>query len=251
MTSRTASLLAALPLAALHLPAHGGDFGALQSLPGIDSARIAIPDGSIAGHSVVVFELHSARAPREALAEVERHWRAQGADTVLQAQTQDWFVLSRLADAGRAAGAARETTAGFEGFETLQLRASSRGGSEGLLTRWVRAAAGAPADNSLARLVPADAQLVRQLSSGGERERRAATIVAHFARSLDDTERHLERHLLRAGYEPMRANGTPRDLRWNDDRARFYRSANAELLVTLHRQPQGASAVLHHVESPR
>ncbi|MDT3680062.1 MAG: hypothetical protein ROZ64_14645 [Burkholderiaceae bacterium] len=250
MSPRTALLLAALPLAALHLPAHADDFSALQSLPGIDSARIAIPDGSIAGHSVVVFELHSRRAPREALAEIERHWRKQGADTVLQAQTDDWFVLSRLADPARAAAAAGGAP-GFEGFETLQLRASPGGGSEGLLARWVRAAAVAPAGDPLGRLVPADAQLVRQLSSGGERERRAATIVAHFARSLDDTERHLERHLLLVGYEPMRANDKPRDLRWNDDRARFYRSVNAELLVTLHRQPQGASAVLHHVETPR
>ncbi|MCD6680882.1 MAG: hypothetical protein LT102_09555 [Burkholderiaceae bacterium] len=251
MNRRTASLLAALPLAALHAPAHADDPGALRLLPGIDSARIAIPDGSIAGHSVVVFELHSGRAPREALAQIERHWRAQGADTVLQAQTQDWFVLSRLADPVGEASDVRGTTPRVEGFETLQLRASPGGGSEGLLTRWVRAAAVAPADDALARLVPADAQLVRKLSSGGERERRAATIVAHFARSLDDAERHLERHLLRAGFQPMQASGMLGDLRWNDDRARFYRSTNAELLVTLHRQPQGASAVLHHVETPR
>jgi len=250
MNSRTALLLAALPLAAVHLQAHADDLGSLQSLPGIDSARLAIPDASIAGHSVVVFELRSARAPRDALGEIERHWRAQGADTVLQAQAGDWFVLSRLAGSAGAAGGALDRSPGFEGFETLQLRASARGGSEGLFTRWLRAA-GAPGGEPLARLVPADAQLVRQLSSGGEGERRATTLVAHFTRSLDDTERHLERHLLHAGYEPMRANGSPRDLRWNDDRARFYRSANAELLVTLHRQPQGASAVLHHVETPR
>jgi hypothetical protein len=247
MNPRTALLLAALPLAAVHLQVHADELEPLQSLPGIDSARLAIPDASIAGHSVVVFELRSARAPRDALGEIERHWRAQGADTVLQAHTGDWFVLSRLAGA---AGGALDRASGFEGFETLQLRASARGGSEGLFTRWSRAAGGSGGE-PLARLVPADAQLVRQLSSGGDGERRATTLVAHFTRSLDDAEQHLERHLLRAGYEPMRTRGSPRDLRWNDDRARFYRGANAELLVTLHRQPQGASAVLHHVETPR
>lgn len=250
MNPRAALLLAALPLAAVHLPAGADEAAALQSLPGIDRARIAIPEGSIAGHSVLVLELQSRRAPREALAGVERHWRAQGADTVLQAQSGEWFVLSRLADPERAAGDAHGGAQGFHGFETLQLRASSEGGSEGLLTRWTRTTAAAGGD-ALARLVPPDAQLVRPLSSGGESGRRAATLIAHFERSLDDTERHVERHLRLAGYEPMRSNAASRDLRWHDDRARFYRSADAELLVTLHRQPQGASAVLHHVETTR
>ncbi len=250
MNPRAALLLAVLPLAAVHVSARAGEMDVVQSLPGIDRARIAIPDGSIAGHSVIVLELHSRRAPHEAIAEIERHWRAQGADPVLQAQTGEWFVLSRPAATDPAASNVDGPGPGFPGFETLQLRASPGGGSEGLLTRWSRAT-GAAEGEALARLVPPDAQLVRQLSSGGAGERRAATLVAHFARSLDDTERHLERHLQRAGYEPMRASGPSRDLRWHDDRARFYRSATAELLVTLHRQPQGASAVLHHVETPR
>lgn len=96
-----------------------------------------------------------------------------------------------------------------------------------------------------------DARLVRQLSSGGDAERRGTTLVAHFAASLDDTERRLDRHLHAQGFEPMGTAGEARALRWRDDRARFYRGPSAELLVTLHRQPQGASAVLHHVEMPR
>ncbi len=246
MNPRAALLLAALPLVALHAPARAGETLALQSLPGIDHARIAIPDGAIAGHPVVVFEIRSRRPPRDALAEIEHHWRAKAVDTVLQAQTGEWFVLSRLVDASPVA----EVEADFEGFETLQLRASADGGSEGLLTRWTRER-NAAEDDSLARLVPDDAQVVRHLSSAAGGERPAATLVAHFARSLDDAERHLERHLLRAGYEPMRGSERPRDLRWHDDRARFYRGAHAELLVTLHRQSQGASAVLHYVEMPK
>lgn len=218
-----------------------------QALPGIDAMRIAIPDGSLAGHSVVVFEVDSRRAPRDALDEIERHWRAQGVDTVLQAQTGEWFVLSRRAGPAREGNV--DPDAGFAAFETLQLRASRHGGSEGLLTRWTQPKTPARGD-ALARLVPPDAKLVRQLSSGGGSERRAATLVARFARSLDDAERHLDRHLLRAGFEPMRAD-PGRDLRWRDDRARFYRSVTAELLVTLHRQAQETSAVLHHVEMPR
>ncbi len=246
MNMRAALLLAALPLLAPPAPSSAQETGAVHSLPGIDRARLAIPEGSLAGHTVVVFEVDSRRAPNEALAEVERHWRAQGGDTVLQAQTGEWFVLSRRAgpDSGAAGGSA------FDGFETLQLRASSRGGSEGLLTRWSPARAVAGAD-ALARLVPPDAQRVRQLSSGGRRERRGTTVVAHFSRSLDDAESHLDRHLGSLGFEPMQAGGRTTDLHWRDDRARFYRRAGAELLVTLHRQPQGASAVLHHVEVPR
>lgn len=246
MKPRAAWMLAALPLAAVHAQARADEGFLAQSLPGIDHARVAIPDGSLGGHSVVVFEVDSRRAPREALGEVERHWRAQGADAVLQAHTGEWFVLSRRTGSTRETGSASYP----EAFETLQLRASAHGGSEGLLTRWTQASTPAR-DDDLARLVPPDAQLVRQLASGGGRERRAVTLVAHFTRSLDEAERHLERHLLHAGFEPMRTTSEPRDLRWHDDRARFYRSASAELLVTLHRQPQGASAVLHHVEMPR
>ncbi len=247
MISRAAMVLAALPLAS-HASGPAGEADALQLplLPGIDRARVAIPEAAIDGHSVVVFEFHSQRAPRDALAEIERQWRAQGVETVLHAQTGDWFVLSRLAGSRRAPQATTEV----DGFETLQLRASAGGGCEGLITHWTRARNPADGD-SLARLVPDDAQVVRQLSSGAARgERRAATLVAHFAGSLDDAERRLERHLLRAGYEPMRGKERAHELRWRDDRARFYRGAHAELLVTLHRQPQGASAVLHYAEMP-
>lgn len=248
MNPRAAWLLAALPLAALPLAAVSAhdESAAMYPLPGIDRARVVIPDGSLAGHSVIVLEVDSRRPPHEALAEVERHWRASGVDTVLQAQTGEWFVLSRHAGASPAAG---ESSA-FDGFETLQLRASPRGGSDGLLTRWLREHRPAPAD-ALARLVPPQARFVRQLSSGGEGERRAATLVAHFTYSLDEAERRLDDHLRHAGFEPMRAGTTSTDLRWRNDRARFYRSAGAELLVTVHRQPQGSSAVLYHVETPQ
>lgn len=246
MNTRAALLLAALPLVAPQAPSSAQQTGFTHSLPGIDRTRLAIPEGSLAGHDVVVFEVDSRRAPNEALAEVERHWRGQGGDTVLQAQTGEWFVLSRRAgaDSGAQDGSA------FVGFETLQLRASPRGGSEGLLTRWTTAQASSGAD-ALARLVPPDAQRVRQLSSGSRRERRGTTLVAHFGRSLDDAEWHLDRHLASLGFEPMHAGGRATKLHWRDDRARFYRRAGAELLVTLHRQPQGASAVLHHVEVPK
>jgi len=251
MNAQAALLLAAFPLAALHGQVRADDAVSLQSLPGIDRVRLAIPDGSIAGQSVTVYELRSRRAPRDALAELEGHWRAQGIDTVLQAQAGEWFVLSRLAGAAGEIVDAAGTMPGIPGFETLQMRASPEGGSEGLLTRWDTARTGTAQHPSLAALVPDDARVVRRFSLDSAHERRAATIVAHFPRSLDDAESHLERHLLRAGFEPMRANGQARDLRWSDDRARFYRSARAELLVTLHRLPQGASAVLHYMETPR
>lgn len=249
-----ALLLAALPLAAAQpqvtfaaadslLPF---DDPAGYALPGIDHVRVAIPHGSLAGHAVIVLQVESRLAPRAALAEVERHWRAQGADTILQAQAGEWFVLSRRANAGHHPLAPD----GVEGFETLQLRASRHGGSEGLLTQWNRAPEASNAD-ALARLVPSGAHVVRQLSSGGDAQRKATTLVAYFARSLDDAERQLDRHLRAEGFEPMGPKGTPEALRWRDDRARFYRARSAELLVTLHRQPNGASAVLHHVETAR
>src|SRR5690606_33969697 len=97
MNPRAALLLAALPLVALHAPSQALERGFLHALPGLDRVRLAIPDGSLAGHTVVVYEVDARRTPQEALAEVERHWRAQGVDTVLQAQTGEWHVLSRHA----------------------------------------------------------------------------------------------------------------------------------------------------------
>src|SRR5690606_24620901 len=193
-----ASRLAALPLAAAQpqVPFAAADSSlpfddpAGYALPGIDHVRVAIPHGSLAGHAVIVLQVESRLAPRAALAEVERHWRAQGADTILQAQAGEWFVLSRRANAGHHPLAPD----GVEGFETLQLRASRHGGSEGLLTQWNRAPEASNAD-ALARLVPSGAHVVRQLSSGGDAQRKATTLVAYFARSLDDAERQLDRHL--------------------------------------------------------
>ncbi len=243
MKRRAALLLAAWPLAAA--PAQPVAMDA-QSIPGIDRMRVAIPDGSLGAHSVVVLEVASRHAPHEALTEVERHWRAQGADTVLRAHTGHWFVLSRRTGAVTDADANRP-----EGFETLQLRASVHGGSEGLLTRWEPARETSTRADASPRLVPDDARVVRQLASGSPAGRAARTLIASLERSLDDAESHLDRHLRRIGFEPLRAPDRAKDLRWRDDRARFYRSARAELLVTLHRQRHATQAVLYHVELPR
>lgn len=260
---------AALLLALSPAVADAQPLDIVASLPGVDRARLLVPDGELAGHAVSVSAVDSRRAPEVVLAEVEGHWRRQGADPVLRAQSGSWSVLSRRIDsarrdaggaasgaAGRAAqgaadGAAHGMSDGApidDGFETLQLRSSPSGGSEGLFTRWLRAVpVRVDTQVFLERLLPDDARAVRQLSSRDAGVGSAETLIARFAHSLDESEIRIERHLRRAGFVPVRAPQRSPGLSWRDDRARFFRGPAAQLLLTLHRQEHGTSVVLYHV----
>lgn len=224
---------AALLLALSPAVADAQPLDIVASLPGVDRARLLVPDGELAGHAVSVSAVDSRRAPEVVLAEVEGHWRRQGADPVLRAQSGSWSVLSRPID---------------DGFETLQLRSSPGGGSEGLFTRWLRAVpVRLDTQVFLERLLPDDARAVRQLSSRDAGVGSAETLIARFAHSLDESEIRIERHLRRAGFVPVPAPQRSTSLSWRDDRARFFRGPAAQLLLTLHRQEHGTSVVLYHV----
>lgn len=218
-------------------------------LPGVEHARVLVPDGELAGHAVSVSAVDSRRVPEDVLAEVEGHWRRQGADPVLRAQSGAWSVLSRRIDSGSSqAGGGADGTRSDDGFETLQLRASPGGGSEGLFTRWLRSGATrVDMPTPLEHLLPAEARAVRQLSSRDAGIHSAETLIARFAHTLEESEIRIERHLRRAGFVPMPAPQHPSALSWRDDRARFFRGPTSQLLVTLHRQDRGTSVVLYHV----
>jgi hypothetical protein len=138
-----------------------------------------------------------------------------------------------------------------DGFETLQLRSSSAGGSEGWLTQWSGARARPKALAPLAHLLPSDARVARQLSShdGGDVDARTAdTLLGQLPHSIDEAERRIDRQLRRAGFAERHRPAPPHGGRApRDDRARFYRAPGAEVLVTLHAQPQGTGFVLYHV----
>lgn len=245
---RVAGLVLAVPLAAAgaaglapegHAPTARTD----GALPGLDERRIVVPAGALAGHAVEVSEVASRLEPAEALARVERHWREREGAIVLRADSGAWNVLSRRIEGG---------------YETLQLRVSVRGGTEGLFTRWRTRGNGSPdeadRDAGLSRLLPAEAGAVRQLGSrdataGGVRA--ADTLIGSLPHSIDETERRIELHLRGAGFAPMRAPEAARNLKWRNDRARFFQAGGAELLVTLHAQPQGTDVVLYHVRVVR
>ncbi|GMV00902.1 MAG: hypothetical protein AMXMBFR52_05580 [Burkholderiales bacterium] len=248
---RVAGLVLAVPLAAAgaagaaglapnaYLPAARFD----GDLPGLDERRIVVPAGALAGHAVEVSEVASRLEPVEALSRVERHWREREGAVVLRADSDIWKVLSRRIEGG---------------YETLQLRVSVRGGAEGLFTRWRTRGNGSSDDADhhagLSRLLPADAGAVRQLGSrdpmaGGVRA--ADTLIGSLPHSIDETEWRIELHLRGAGFTPMRAPGAARNLKWRNDRARFFQTRGAELLVTLHAQPQGTAVVLYHVRVAR
>lgn len=256
-TPRAAAWMLAVPLAAagaaaLASGAHDAATDADDALPGLDARRVVVPAGELAGHAVQVSEVASRLDPVEALARVERRWRSRDGAVVLRADSGAWRVLSRRTE---------------RGYETLQLRASLRGGAEGLLTRWrerdrraVDAVGGTAADGGgagghaagNARLLPADAKAVRQLSSrdaAADGARTTDTLIGSLPHSIDEAERRIELHLRRSGFVPMRAPGAARELGTRNDRARFFRAPGAELLVTLHAQAQGTGVVLYHVRA--
>ena len=232
----------ALPLSGIGTAAVGAGrlapSGAVASgIPGLDTRQVVVPGGELAGHAVQVSEVVSRLEPAEALAQVEHYWREQAGHAVLRAASGVWSVLSRQLD---------------ECFETLQLRASGRGGSEGLLTTWRGRAASPARQRPLAHLLPDDASMVRQLASrdaGADGVRAADTLLGRLPHAIDEAEVRVDRQLRRAGFAAMRQPDRRRDLAWRDDRARFSHAAGAEVLVTLHAQPHGTAVVLYHVGS--
>lgn len=241
-TPRAAAWMLAVPLAAagaaaLASGAHDAATDADDALPGLDARRVVVPAGELAGHAVQVSEVASRLDPVEALARVERRWRSRDGAVVLRADSGAWRVLSRRTE---------------RGYETLQLRASLRGGAEGLLTRWRERDRRAVDAAGNARLLPADAKAVRQLSSrdaAADGARTTDTLIGSLPHSIDEAERRIELHLRRSGFVPMRAPGAARELGTRNDRARFFRAPGAELLVTLHAQAQGTGVVLYHVRA--
>ncbi|MGE3865185.1 MAG: hypothetical protein AB7F71_25535, partial [Burkholderiaceae bacterium] len=74
-------------------------------------------------------------------------------------------------------------------------------------------------------------------------------VAVRFDAGIDEVERAIDAKMASADFRPMRAGASRVDIVWRDDRARFYRSAEAELLVTLHRQARGTAAVIYRMES--
>lgn len=239
-----AALMLALPLSAIGEAAMGAEAPTSSdpgsaAVPGIDTRRVVLPGGDLAGHAVRVSEVASSLDPAEAIARVEGHWRGHAVHAVLRAEHGDWSVVSRQLD---------------DGFETLQLRAARHGGSEGLLTTWHGRVAASTPERSLARLLPDDARVVRQLRSrdgAADDARVADTLIGRLPHALDEAEMRIDRHLRRAGFSAARQPAGRRELAWRNDRARFYQAAGAEVLVTLHAQPQGTAVVLYHVGASR
>lgn len=233
-----AALMLALPLGIVAVPAGGSPTSAGTAdtlVPEVDVRRVLLPDGELAGRAVQVSEVASVLEPAEALARVERLWRAPADAAVLRAEHDAWSVVSRQL---------------VDGFETLQLRASPRGGSEGMLARWKGPTAPSGDGRSLANLLPVEARVTRQLLSrdaGGGGTRSTDTLIGHLPYGIDESERRIDRHLHRVGFVAMRQPATRKAFASRDDRARFYRATGAELLVTLHAQSHGTGVVVYHV----
>ncbi len=229
-----AALMLALPLLAIGASSRADE---RQALPGVlEGERVVVPAGELAGHGLRVSQVGSRLAPADALASVEREWRRHSGAAVLRADSEGWAVLSRRLD---------------EGFETLQLRARAHGGSEGLFTRWSDRAAPLRARRALGELLPVDARITRQLAShdaAANGARRADTLLAQLPHGIDEAERRVDAQLRRAGFARLPMPPARHQSAWRNDRARFYRGAGAEVMVTLHARESDTALVLYHVE---
>lgn len=214
-----------------------------SDLPGLDVLGVVVPGGELAGRALQVSEVASRLDATHLLDRIEHAWRGEHGASVVRAHSGPWSLLSRQVG---------------DGFETLQLRPSHAGGSEGWLARWGGARARPHAPGSLTYLLPDDARVARQLTSrdavsrsGGDRDagaRTADTLLGQLPHSIDEAERRIDAHLRRAGFSPDRRTAPARSgPASRDDRARFYRARGADVLVTLHAQAQGTGFVLYHV----
>lgn len=233
----------AVHLVAVALPAGGAQAAPPASLPFPASVESVVERGAIEGHPVSVLRLRIALPVADAIAAVRRAWAGDGA-AVVTARAGPWQVVS-LREPG--------------GYRTLQLRANSGGGSEGLLSVWSDDGRTRPARGESVldptSLLPADARVLRSLAAT-DGARRHRTVVAITSGSVRWSADALEARALSLGFarEPVagaRAVGDPQmkpAAHPDSPQARLYRRPGQALAITVHRHGERTGIVVHLTE---
>lgn len=193
-----------------------------------------IEQGSIQGHPVSVARATGALPHSAALAVTRQAWRERTAHAPIATHSGNWSLLS-MREPGR--------------FVTVQMRASSSGGTEALISIWRDSfdrATKTPASFDPVRILPPGSRVVRQLTStdsGAVNQTLVALIdssPAWVAQAVDVTARGFGFARQAMALEPT----TP-------PIARLYRSDIRELGVTVHGNGDGAALVIHLTEKQR
>lgn len=192
-----------------------------------------IERGSIEGQAVRVARFTADLDLARAQALLRSAWSGPMSAPVLAERLPGWLVLSAWSS---------------DGWRTVQLRARSGGGVEGLMSLWapiedgVRMDAAPPA--STLKLLPHGAQVLRQFSTA-DVGRRGFTVVASMPGSVAWSTAAISARLADAGFrrDPvLRAVGP-------QAQAMLFRRGPVEVLVTVSAAATGRSGVvLHRIE---
>lgn len=221
---------AALPA----LPSSNAAAPSIDPVPAPLQPRSGPISMAIAGQPAVLRVVRSNVAAGPTLAAVETAWRFAG-DRVRRDADGNWQSVSRVDS---------------QGIEVLQLRAGDRGGSDGYLVRWTFASGPAAhrSRNSLAhRLLPETAVLLSDTESH-QPHGSGRTLVAWMPGAVDTAERLLVARADVLGLQQRRAGGQGSG---GSDRTQFFRSAGAELALSLHSEGVGTALVIHLMETTR
>jgi len=193
-----------------------------------------IEQGSIHGYPVAVARATASMPHTAALAVTRQAWRERTAHTPIATHSGSWSLLS-MRESGR--------------FVTVQMRASSSGGTEALISIWRDSFDPAPKTSARfdpVRILPPGSRVVRQLTStdsGAVNQTLVALIdssPAWVAQAVDVTARGFGFARQAMALEPT----TP-------PIARLYRSDTRELGITVHGNGEGAALVIHLTEKHR
>ena len=217
------------PLAAGAAPA-GIDALAAQYMAFQATVEAVIEQGSIEGYPVAVARFASQLPVDDALAFTVGAWRRHGAPPLVT-RAGIWQVVSQH-EAGR--------------YRTLQIRRTSNGGSEGLISFWSNLSPGAASpisERDPARFLPAGARVLRSLG-GVDAGRTHKTLVAVSDGSASWVVQALELRMATQGFtrDPVLHANTGGGA---SGQARLYRRPGAEVAVTVHAH-QGRSAIVIH-----
>ena len=193
-----------------------------------------IEQGSIHGYPVAVARATASMPHTAALAVTRQAWRERTAHTPIATHSGSWSLLS-MRESGR--------------FVTVQMRASSSGGTEALISIWHDSfdrAPQTPARFDPVRILPSGSRVIRQLSStdaGAVNHTLVALIESSpewVARVVDVTARGFGFARQAMALEPVMP-----------PIARLYRSDTRELGITVHGNGEGAALVIHLSEKHR
>ncbi|RPH42405.1 MAG: hypothetical protein EHM87_16875 [Burkholderiales bacterium] len=214
----------------------------MDALPADVRQELVMVAAAFDGHAVTTHRFRSPAPPAPLADTLRERWRAEGL-AVVESRSADWTVLS---------------VRGPDGMRTVQFRPTASG-TEGLVSTWRRAASNEPSSGAgaaqtvggLARWLPDDARVLRQIDHG-DPGRQAATLVALVPGAPQDAASRLRRMAAASGFVDDPGFGGPAGrAAWYrggphaSGEALAFRRGGEALVATVAVHDHGTAVVLH------